>query len=67
MLLGLRDGLRSGDLFVPARAVTPDPAAYLLTTGQWEPQRVEFCGPFRAIRRPGVALATVVAELHDAL
>ncbi|ETT24074.1 transposase [Rhodococcus ruber Chol-4] len=67
VLLGLRDGLRSGDVFVPGSRRYADPAAYLLTTGQWEPQRVEFCGLVGRSADPGVALATVVAELHDAL
>nr|WP_280443999.1 DUF4158 domain-containing protein [Nocardia brasiliensis] len=43
VLLGLRDGLRSGDVFVPGSRRYADPAAYLLTAEQWEPQRVEFC------------------------
>lgn len=67
VLLGLRDGLRSGDVFVPGSRRYADPAAYLLTTGQWEPRRGESCRLVGRSADPGVALAAVVAELHDAV
>jgi hypothetical protein len=42
-LLGLRDGLRTGDVYVPGSRRYSDPAAYLLTPDKWSTQRVEFC------------------------
>ncbi|MGO4617188.1 Tn3 family transposase [Nocardia sp. 2YAB30] len=67
VLLGLRDGLRSGDVFVPGSRRYADPATYLLTADQWEPQREEFCRLVGRPADPGVALAAVVQELHAAL
>ncbi|MGF6884275.1 TnpA family transposase [Nocardia sp. GAS34] len=67
VLLGLRDGLRSGDVFVPGSRRYADPATYLLTADQWEPQREEFCRLVGRAADPGVALAAAVAELHAAL
>ncbi|WSJ01035.1 Tn3 family transposase [Nocardia sp. NBC_01329] len=67
VLLGLRDGLRSGDVYVPGSRRYADPAAYLLTTEQWEPQRGEFCRLVGRPADPGVALAAVIDELHTAV
>jgi hypothetical protein len=67
VLLGLRDGLRSGDVFVPGSRRYGDPAAYLLTGEQWEPQRGEFCRLVGRSADPDVALASVVEELHAAV
>ncbi len=67
VLLGLRDGLRSGDVFVPGSRRYADPAAYLLTAEQWGPQRVEFCRLVGKPADPGRALAEVVDELHAAV
>ncbi|WP_369394789.1 DUF4158 domain-containing protein [Streptomyces sp. CG1] len=36
VLLGLRDGLRSGDVYVPSSRRYADPASYLFTPAQWE-------------------------------
>jgi len=43
VLVGLRDGLRSGDVFVPGSRRYADPASFLLTAEAWAPQRTEFC------------------------
>lgn len=43
VLLGLRDGLRSGDVWVPGSRRYADPASYLFTPAQWQPRRNEFC------------------------
>ena len=43
VLMALRDGLRSGDVHVPGSRRYADPASFLLTPQQWEPQRLEFC------------------------
>lgn len=67
VLLGLRDGLRSGDVFVPGSRRYADPAAYLLTGEQWEPQRGEFCRLVGRSADPGVALDAVIDELHTAV
>jgi len=44
VLLGLRDGLRSGDVYVPSSRRYADPASYLFTPGQWSGQRDQFFG-----------------------
>ena len=43
VLMALRDGLRSGDVYVPGSRRYADPVSFLLTPQQWEPQRLEFC------------------------
>ncbi len=40
VLIGLRDGLRSGDVFVPGSRRYADPASFLLTPEAWAPQKV---------------------------
>ncbi len=64
VLLGLRDGLRTGDVVVLGSRRYADPAAYLLTPQQWEPQRAEFCRPIGESADPARALADAVDELH---
>lgn len=66
-LLALRDGLRTGDVFVPGSRRYADPAAYLLTPAQWTDQRAEFCRLTGKPADPATALAQVEAELHAAL
>ncbi len=66
-LLALRDGLRTGDVFVPGSRRYSDPAAYLLTPDKWADQRVEFC---QLVGKPidaGAALTQASEELHEAL
>ncbi len=67
VLIGLRDGLRSGDVFMPGLRRYADPAAYLLTPVQWEPARAEFCRLVGKPADPGRALAVAVDELHEAV
>ncbi|AHH97577.1 Tn3 family transposase [Kutzneria albida] len=67
VLLALRDGLRTGDVFVPGSRRYSDPAAYLLTPCKWADHRVEFC---RLVGKPvnaDAALNQVGEELHTAL
>ncbi|MEU7005010.1 Tn3 family transposase [Nonomuraea sp. NPDC046570] len=67
VLLGLRDGLRSGDVFVPGSRRYADPSTYLYTPEQWEPRRAEFC---QLVRKPAPAtdaLEQGKEELHAAL
>ncbi|MGW3542650.1 Tn3 family transposase [Nocardia niigatensis] len=67
VLLGLRDGLRSGDVYVPGSRRYADPAAYLLTPEQWEPHRAEFCRLVGKSADPARALASATDELYEAL
>ncbi len=67
VLLGLRDGLRTGDVFVPGSRRYADPAAYLLTPEQWEPQRGEFCRLVDKPADPARALAAITDEWHEAV
>ena len=67
VLLVLRDGLRSGDVFVPGSRRYADPASFLLTPGQWEPRRAEFCQLAGKPADGMEALAAAEDELHAAL
>jgi len=67
VLLGLRDGLRSGDVHVPGSRRYADPASFLLTAEKWAPLRQEFCD---LVGKPAAAaevLALADEELHAAL
>ncbi|MFF0144514.1 Tn3 family transposase [Amycolatopsis sulphurea] len=66
-LLALRDGLRSGDVFVPGSRRYSDPTAYLLTPDKWADQRTEFCQLVGKPADPARALADAENELGEAL
>lgn len=66
-LLALRDGLRTGDVYVPGSRRYSDPAAYLLTPGKWALQRTEFCQLVGKPADPTRALAAAEDELDEAL
>ncbi|MBX4171477.1 Tn3 family transposase [Rhodococcus pyridinivorans] len=66
-LLALRDGLRSGDVFVPGSRRYADPAAYLLTPDSWRDQRAEYCRLVGKPADPAAALGQLEAELTEAL
>ncbi len=66
-LLALRDGLRTGDVFVPGSRRYSDPAAYLLTPDTWAAQRGQFCSLVGKPADASKALAEVEDELHTAL
>jgi TnpA family transposase len=66
-LLALRDGLRTGDVFVPGSRRYSDPAAYLLTPDKWGLQRTEFCRLVGRAADPARALAAAEDELSEAL
>lgn len=66
-ILALRDGLRSGDVFVPGSRRYADPGTYLFTPEQWEPRRAEFCQLVRKPSGAADALAQAKEELHLAL
>ena len=67
VLMALRDGLRSGDVHVPGSRRYADPASFLLTPQQWEPQRLEFCHLVGKPPTAADALALAKDELHTAL
>lgn len=52
VVLGLRNGLRSGDIYVPGSRRYADPSTYLFTPAQWAPRQGEFCALVRK-SRPG--------------
>jgi TnpA family transposase len=67
VLMALRDGLRSGDVYVPGSRRYADLASFLLTPQQWEPQRLEFCHLVGRPAKAADALALANDELHAAL
>ncbi len=67
VLMALRDGLRSGDVHVPGSRRYADPASFLLTLRQWEPQRLEYCHLVGKPSAAADALALANDELHAAL
>ena len=66
-VLALRDGLRSGDVFVPGSRRYADPGTYLFTPEQWQPRLAEFCQLVRKPSGAAEAIAQVKDELHLAL
>ena len=66
-LLALRDGLRTGDVFVPGSRRYSDPAAYLLTPEKWALHRAEFCQLVGKPADPTRVLADATGELGEAL
>ena len=67
VILGLRDGLRSGDVYVPGSRRYADPATYLYTPAQWKPRQADYC---RLVGKPAMAadaLEQGKEELHTAL
>lgn len=66
-LLGLRDGLRSDDVYVPGSRRYSDPATYLLTSEKWSAQGTEFCQLVGKPADPARALAAAEDELGEAL
>ncbi len=66
-VLALRDGLRSGDVFVPGSRRYADPGTYLFTPEQWQPRLAEFCQMVRKPPTAAEAIAQVKDELHQAL
>ncbi len=67
VLLGLRDGLRSGDVHVPGSRRYADPSTYLFTPEQWLPRRSEFCAMVGKPAQATAALSQGKEELHAAL
>ena len=67
LLLELRDGLRSGDVWVPGSRRYADPASYLMTAPEWERERTEFCQLVGKSPAAPAALFDLEAELDTAL
>jgi TnpA family transposase len=67
VLLGLRDGLRCGDVYVPGSRRYADPTSFLLTAQRWAPRRAEYCQLVNKPREAPAAIAALTAELHIAL
>ena len=67
VLLGVRDGLRSGDVFVPGSRRYADPGSYLFTPQEWEPRQAEFCALVGKPADGRAGLAQGLDELHTAL
>jgi len=73
-LLGLRDALRSGDVWVPGSRRYADPTTFLLPQPRWEGLRAEYCALVDipptaddALDRVGEQLTTALAELEPLL
>jgi len=67
VLLGVRDGLRSGDVFVPGSRRYADPGSYLFTPEVWGTRRDEFCTLVGKPADGRAGLAQGLDELHTAL
>ncbi|MFD6986833.1 Tn3 family transposase, partial [Streptomyces sp. NPDC059956] len=66
-LLALRDGLRSGDVYVPGSRRYDNPAACLFKPAQWEDHRFEFCRLVGKSPDFSETLPQVMDELDEAL
>ena len=67
VILALRDGLRSGDVYVPGSRRYADPATYLYTSAQWKPRQAPYCRLVGKPARAADALEQGKEELHTAL
>ncbi|MGB7981402.1 MAG: Tn3 family transposase, partial [Candidatus Nanopelagicales bacterium] len=67
VLLGLRDGLRSGDVHVPGSRRYADSGSYLIPPTRWSPRRDEFCALVGKPADPGAAISQGREDLHAAL
>ena len=67
VILALRDGLRSGDVYVPGSRRYADPATYLYTPAQWKPKQAAYCRLVSKPARAADALEQGKEELHTAL
>ncbi len=67
VLLGLRDGLRSGDVWIPGSRRYGDPSAYLMPTEQWATERDDYCGLVSKASGAGEAISALKTELGEAV
>jgi hypothetical protein len=66
-LLGLRDALRSGDVWVPGSRRYADPTTFLLPAERWQGQRAEYCALVDVSPSADEALEQLGEQLHAAL
>ncbi|MEV0195314.1 SpoIIE family protein phosphatase [Nonomuraea sp. NPDC050691] len=62
VILCLRDGLRSGDVFMPGSRRYADPATYLYTPEQWTPRQADYC---RLVGKPSDPAEALERLLDD--
>jgi hypothetical protein len=67
VLLALRDGLRSGDVWVPGSRRYADPTTILMPAGEWEQVRAEYCALVGVPATAEQALAQAEEVLRAAL
>jgi TnpA family transposase len=67
VLLALRDGLRSGDVWVPGSRRYADPTTILMPIEEWEQVRVEYCALVGVPATADEALAHAEEQLREAL
>jgi len=74
MLFAVRDGLRSGDIYVPGSCRYADPSSYLFTHAQWAGKRSEFCvltgkasDAVKALEQGQAELGAALEDLYDVL
>jgi hypothetical protein len=65
--LGLRDALRSGDVWVPGSRRYANPTTFLLPADRWTGLRAEYCTLVDVSSNADEALAQVGEQLHAAL
>ena len=66
-LLGLRDALRSGDIWVPGSRRYADPTTLLLPVERWSAWREEYCALVQAPVEAAIALEQTSEQLQAAL
>ncbi|HJP80212.1 MAG TPA: Tn3 family transposase [Pseudonocardiaceae bacterium] len=66
-LLGLRDGLRAGDVWVPGSRRYANPVAFLMPAEKWAVSKVEYCALVGAAPSAEYALAEAEEQLETAL
>jgi Domain of unknown function (DUF4158)/Tn3 transposase DDE domain len=67
VLLALRDGLRSGDVWVPGSRRYADPTTILMPVEEWEQVRAEYCALVGMPATADEALAQAEEQLRAAL
>jgi len=65
VILGLRDGLRSGDVYVPGSRRYADPATYLYTPAQWKPRQTDYCRLVGKPAKPAIDKGKVYVEVYN--
>lgn len=66
-LLGLRDALRSGDVWVPGSRRYANPTTFPMPVEQWEPARADYCALVNVTPSADEALEETEEQLNAAL